>query len=61
LYVFGEAREVGGPEGIVAHSDYWTLPVAYRLALMLYGEQLAELMDFSDSRDDFSVKKVNER
>jgi len=24
-------------------------------------ERLAELMDFSDSRNDFSVKKVNER
>jgi len=47
LYVFGEAREVGGPEGIVAHSGYWELPVAYRLALERYREQLAELMDFS--------------
>jgi hypothetical protein len=47
LYVFGEAREVGGPEGIGAHSDYWELPVAYRLALERYRERLAELMDFS--------------
>ena len=52
LYVFGEAREVGGPEGIEAHSDYWELPVAYRLALERYRERLAELMDFSDSRSD---------
>jgi hypothetical protein len=47
LYDFRAAREVGGPEGIATHSDYWELPVAYRLALERYREQLAELMDFS--------------
>jgi len=47
LYVVGESREVGGPEGIGTYSDYWTLPVSYRLALKLYGEQLAQLIDFS--------------
>jgi hypothetical protein len=47
LYDFREAREVGGPEGIGAHSDYWELPVTYRLALERYREQLAKLIDFS--------------
>ena len=47
LYDFRNAREISGPEGIVTHSDYWELPVAYRLALERYRERLAELMDFS--------------
>ena len=48
LYDFRESREISGPEGIEAHSDYWELPVAYRLALERYRERLAELMDFSE-------------
>jgi len=47
LYDLGKSREISGPEGIEAHSDYWELPVAYRLALERYRERLAELMDFS--------------
>lgn len=47
LYVFGDAREVGGPEGIVAHSEYWELPISYRRALERYREQLDQLIDFS--------------
>ena len=52
LYVSGEPREVGGLEGIVAHSEYWELPIAYRLALERYREQLEQLIDFSDSGSD---------
>jgi hypothetical protein len=47
LYDFGEAREVGGPEGIEAHSAYWELPITYRRALERYREQLDQLIDFS--------------
>ena len=47
LYDFGDAREVGGPEGIETTQVVWQLPFTYRNALTRFRERLAELMDFS--------------
>ena len=40
MYDFGQAREVSGPEGIVAKSGYWQLPFTYRKAIGDYALSL---------------------
>lgn len=47
LYDFRKSREIAGLKGYAPASAYWELPVAYRLALERYREQLAKLIEFS--------------